>query len=186
VSHPPQAGLRNPAAFAAELRERSDAADLTNPPITALQGLEGAGRVKQASTPASRAAAAVCDRYDVRARGRGAKRKVEPARIAALIEREAELAELLQENERLHEIKRGAFRAAEELRKSNAQLLRIAARAERWIRKAIQAAPGSRVDRLDLADGRALAAALAAALGRRSRISDRSAPPPSPQRYRGT
>ena len=184
MNHPPQAGLRDPAT-STRLSDRVDVTDLTDPPMTALRGLVGASRLKEPSMPASRAAAAVCNRYDVRTRGRGAKKMVEPARIAALIERKTELAELLEENERLREIKRGAFQATEELRELNAQLRRLAGRAERWIREAIHAPPGSRVDRLDLAGGRALASALAATLGGRSQSSDRPAPRPDPQRYRG-
>jgi hypothetical protein len=153
--------------------------------MTALRGLVGAGSVNEPSTLATRAAAAVCNRYDVRTRGRGARKKAEPARVAALIERETDLAELLEENQRLREIRRGAFQAAEELRELNAQLRQVAGRAERWIREAIHAPPGSRVDRLDLAGGRALASALAAALGGRPRLNDRPGPQPRPQRFRG-
>jgi len=120
--------------------------------------------VSETSKPATKAAAAVLRRFTVRSL-RGEHRPADRAGLARVIDRATDLPELLDENQRLHEIKRGAFEAAEELREQNEQLREIAARAERWIFEVVRSNPGSRVEQLDLARGRRLISALSRARG---------------------
>ena len=111
------------------------------------------------SSQATRAASILLERWDVT----GAEGPAACSAIAELIDVATDLPEILADNERLREMRRGALRAAEELRRENQWLQTTAERARRWMLKILTARDEVPLERVDLKEGRSLITALAAA-----------------------
>jgi hypothetical protein len=97
------------------------------------------------------------ERWDVT----GAEGAASRSAIAEIIDRTTNLPEILADNERLREVRRGTLRAAEELRRENQLLQTTGERARRWILQVLTAKQEAPLRRLDLKEGRSLINSLA-------------------------